>query len=190
MKIRCFVSIELPGELKASIAAKTEFLRAEGGRDIKWVSPASLHLTLKFLGYVPEEQMGKIVELLSEAAKGRRPFALEVSGAGVFPSESRPRVLWLGLKGELDSLLKLRQSVEDALVPAGFEKEGEGFSPHLTIARLKSPRPVPGLQSAFSTLKDTVFGNIMVENICLMKSELRPAGSVYTKLAEFEFSGR
>jgi 2'-5' RNA ligase len=186
MRIRCFISIEFPEGLKASIARQTGFLREGEGRDIKWVSPGSLHLTLKFLGYVPEERIEEIGVLLTGAVKGSKPFALQVAGTGVFPSERRPRVIWLGIKGP-DSLLKLRQSVEDALEKAGFEKGAEAFSPHLTIGRLKSPRPVLGLVSALSTLKETVFGNIMVGNICLMKSELRPSGSIYTKIEDFWF---
>ncbi len=206
--IRCFVAVELPDELKARIAEETAFLK-KSRADVKWVPPENLHLTLKFLGQVPEERVPELAGLLKEAVRGtEKPFEVAVEGAGVFPGPGSPRVFWVGIRDPHMLLAGLARRVDEELLKAGYGQQEKGaFVPHLTLGRLRedrSPRwrgkggPAGGgggreearrLAGELATLKDTLFGKIKLENISLMRSEIGPGGARYSRLAKVEFGG-
>ncbi|MBI4822727.1 MAG: RNA 2',3'-cyclic phosphodiesterase [Nitrospirae bacterium] len=180
MDIRCFISVELPLEIKRSIDEKTKALR-DSGDDVKWVRIENLHITLKFLGKTPEARLPEIKDRLTSAVSPLRSFSIEFASAGAFPNVRYPRIVWLGIRNS-EHLVRLQSAVEMALTAIGFEPEERQFKPHLTIGRVKSARGKEALVREIENLKGTVFGKIQVENISIMKSELHPKGSKYTRL--------
>lgn len=178
--MRCFISIELPRELKKEMDAATASLRASNA-DIKWVSPENLHLTLKFLGDTPEELLPRIKEELASALREKARFRVRLSGIGVFPDRRRPRVIWIGMQ-DSDNLLLIQKSVDDAMAKLGYESEGRPFRAHLTLGRIRSQRGLDAVLRVFDVLKDMVFGDMEVEAVSVMKSELSPKGSKYSEL--------
>ena len=201
--IRCFVAVELPEKIRGRIAEDTAFFK-KSGADVKWVPPENLHLTIKFLGQVPEDHIPELTGLLKEAVRGTKPFEAEVAGAGVFPGTGSPRVFWVGVRDSGMSLAALARNVEEILWKAGYGRQEKGvfvFVPHLTLGRLREERGGPGkgsrggreearkLAGEIATLKDALFGKIKLENISLMRSELGPGGARYSRLARIEFGG-
>ncbi len=184
-QIRSFIAIELPRNVKNGLAQlRNELERAEHPF-IKWVNPESIHLTLKFLGNVPLKQVAEITKAIETASKGISPFHLEISGLGGFPNLKQPRVLWVGIKGEIDKLLSLQQNIDLALAPLGFAKEERPFVPHLTLARIRqgaSPKERKSFgELVMSTSSETSYP-FDVEAVSLMRSQLTPAGAIYTRL--------
>jgi RNA 2',3'-cyclic 3'-phosphodiesterase len=187
--IRAFIAIDLPDDVRAAIEeAQTRLKRAHTGVKISWAKIANLHLTLQFLGYVEEEVIGKIGAALQNVAGDHAPFELMVAGAGAFPDERRPRVLWIGCEdGKLTALAK---SVHAAMRPLGFEPEQREFTAHFTLGRVKSPRPDVALTRALDSIKNAAFGAMRVEAIHLYQSELHPDGSIYSKLSSHQLGER
>jgi 2'-5' RNA ligase len=124
---------------------------------------------------------------MEQAAEGMSPFRLVVSGVGAFPNLRQPRVLWVGISGEIEKLLVLQQRIDDGLVPLGFAKEARSFTPHLTLARLREGAS-SGDKRSFGEMvakKSPNFDYEMtVDSVNLMRSQLLPGGAVYSRLAE------
>jgi 2'-5' RNA ligase len=186
--MRSFVAINLDDSLRNEIDGATAGLKS-GNWDVKWVSPANLHITLKFLGEIPEKSVTELKETLSSVVSRHESFVLKFRGVGVFPDKKRPRVIWIDIL-ESDKLVKLQEEVENSLIPYGFEREDRSFSAHLTIGRIRSSGGKESLLRAMETLKERDFGNIEVNNVSLMKSDLKPAGAQYTTIAEFYLKRR
>jgi 2'-5' RNA ligase len=190
--IRTFVAIELDASLRNALAqVQAELrsrLRTAMGSDarIQWVRPESVHLTLKFLGDIPEERVPDIEAALALVAGAQARCAADVQGLGAFPDARAPRVLWVGLSGKADRVTRLADAVDRALVGLGFTPESKPFTPHLTLARIKErSRDIGRALAAGGMLERmTPVGTVMVNAIALMKSELKPSGAVYTKLCE------
>jgi len=178
--IRSFICIVLPEELKAKIATVQSQLRGEPV-DVSWTKPENVHLTLKFLGDVEEAQLDAIKEVVTQTAKAHSQFELVASGCGVFPNERNPRVLWIGLKDEEGRVQSLAQEIEEKLAAIGFAKEGRPFTPHLTIGRIRSGRNAREFARTFMAV-DFPPHRFAVEQIVLMRSDLRPTGAIYTPL--------
>jgi len=152
---------------------------------MKWVEPRGIHLTLKFLGSVEEAKVPALVQALTRACEGFGPFEVALSGLGVFPNPSRPRVAWVGLSGGVEKLLRLQEGMEKVLSPFGFPREDRAFTPHLTLARLKegvAPDEARAFGQAFLRASPEAV-SFNVEGISLMKSQLTPSGAIYTRLA-------
>ncbi len=181
--MRCFISINLGDSLKREIGSATGALR-QGNWDVKWVSVENLHITLKFLGEVPEKLTEVIQQRLIGTSGRHIPFDLKLRSIGVFPDRKRPRVVWIDIVSP-EELAKLQQAIEETLETLGFTREDRAFSPHLTIGRVRSLRGRDFLLKAMEALKDIDFGNISVDRIYLMKSDLKPAGAQYSVIAEF-----
>ena len=180
--IRAFIAIDLPDDICAVLGnAQARLKRAHTGVKVSWTKIDNLHLTLQFLGYIEEESVEKIRGALEAVAGRHEPFELQVAGAGAFPDERRPRVLWVGCKA--DELKILAKSVQEATQPLGFQPEHREFSAHLTLGRVKFPRPDAALTRALDSIKNQTFGAMRVEAIHLFQSQLHPQGSIYTKLS-------
>jgi len=186
--MRSFIAINLDDSLRTEIDSATAELKS-GNWDVKWVSPANLHITLKFLGEIPEDALQGIRDTLLSIAPRHESFAFKLKGVGIFPDKKRPRVIWIDLL-ESEKLIKLQKEVENSLLTIGFNKEDRPFSPHLTIGRVRSSGGKESLLRAVETLKDKDFGNIGVNKVSLMKSELKPGGAQYTTIAEFSLKRR
>jgi 2'-5' RNA ligase len=178
--VRLFVAVNLPEHERRAAFDATAPLR-DGDLPVKWVQPAGLHVTMKFLGDVPEDRAALIGAALDAAVRAVRPFEVMLGGIGAFPSSARPRVIWLGV--EIHPALELlANDVEKALGPFGFEAELRPFRPHITIGRAKQGGGVrPGRFAAFERLAAGVSydGVAAVASVDLMESILRLEGAEY-----------
>ena len=181
--IRAFISIEIPQEIKEKISLIQEQLKTIE-TPISWVRLDSIHLTLKFLGNILEEQIPNIKRCIDTAVSGISPFNVNIKGGGVFPNLNHPRVIWLGLEDKTDSLFKIQKGIDNCLEKIGFEPEERGFTPHLTLGRVKSLKGKNQLIRTIHIYKDIEVGEIYADKIKLMRSQLNPSGAIYTVLEE------
>jgi RNA 2',3'-cyclic 3'-phosphodiesterase len=152
-------------------------------RDVAWVAPGNLHLTVKFLGDVAEDRIGATTDALGQAAAGLHAFDADLVGLGAFPSVTRPRVVWAGVTEGAGVTIELADRVDEALTALGFAREGRAFSPHVTLGRVRQPRRDPSLTEALRGAAGSRFGRIRVTGASLMRSELSPHGARYSELA-------
>jgi 2'-5' RNA ligase len=185
-KIRSFIAIELPLEIKQALSQLQAKLKSASNAPVKWVEPDNIHLTLKFLGDISTEITGSITKALEDASRGVHPFDIAISELGVFPNLKRARIVWVGLTGELEKLEQLQKRIEASLEPLGFSPEGRPFTPHLTIARVRDyarqdDRLALGeIIGGMSLEKEYKIG---VKAIHLIKSQLTPEGPIYSKIS-------
>jgi len=185
-QLRCFVAIELEEAIHQEIRRTQTLLKSDpAGRHGRWVRPDGIHLTLKFLGDVPADQIDTIAQAIRDATAGVAPFRVSFGGLGCFPNTRFPRVIWIGVEDPEGTLLRLQQAVETNLSALGYPPERRAFHPHLTLARTR--RVSKGEQAALGKLVERTqvdrLGDLLVTEISLMRSELRPSGAVYTQLA-------
>jgi len=181
--IRTFIAAEISaGNRKKLDRIIRELKEIESSRNIRWVDPGNIHLTLKFLGDIPLGRVEEISRSMEEAASSSSPFNLYLRGSGCFPDPGRARVLWAGLELEKDSgLYVLHATLEKVMAAIGFPSENRPYHPHLTLARIRNPigaERISRLLAAYETL-DTVE---CVSDLVFMQSERRPQGSIYTPL--------
>ena len=183
MSLRTFLAIDLPSCLLNSIVNKQRDLK-QVFPSIDWAKSAKVHLTLKFLGDTPESKIPELQQVVAKAVKGIEPFVINLRGFGVFPHKRAPRTLWTGIEGDSEILLDLNRKIETEVSQLGFPPEGKPFHPHLTLARIKKNQRATGeaIEKASILADPFIFGSLLVEQVTLFKSELRPTGSVYTKL--------
>ncbi|MBI2872485.1 MAG: RNA 2',3'-cyclic phosphodiesterase [Chloroflexi bacterium] len=189
--IRAFVAIELPEPVKAHLVELMSRLRWQGLSGVRWVRPEGIHLTLKFLGNVEVTMLDAIHKALERAAGGQEPFALHLEGTGAFPRPANPRVLWVGLAGDLEALGRIQRRVEEGLVALGLPPEERPFSPHLTLGRVQAPLPPAQRQRLAVTLEGLtpeVSLAIPARAVSLMRSTLLPSGAVYDQLRQVTLS--
>jgi 2'-5' RNA ligase len=183
--MRAFIAIELT----PPILGKLGDLQSRMQRDLppkllRWVRPEGIHLTLVFLGEIPVEQVDQIGEALHQACAGHAPFAVSIAGMGCFPNARRPRVVWVGVEEPSGTLARLHREIEGALEPLGFRPEARQFSPHLTLGRVKGGgRQAIEALGAYVARAGARVGEMRVEAVHLMQSDLQPGGAVYTALA-------
>ena len=185
-QVRSFVAVELPEELKRELIELNGRLKSGGHAGVRWVDPRGIHLTLKFLGDVAVNRLDDITAALVKATRGIPPFQLEVGGLGVFPNTRRVRVAWVGMSGEIDRLQQLQQQVESSLAKIGFPAEARGFTPHLTLARVRDQVSPDEQQSFGHFIESSDFKsshNIMVDTVFLMRSQLTRQGAIYSRLS-------
>ncbi len=183
MFLRCFIAIDIPKEIKENISEVINLL-SKYGADIKWVKPENLHITLKFLGKTQDLLISKIKEELSHVISLYNPFHIKIYGTGMFPAVKRPRIIWIGVENS-NVLISLKEDIEESMSMLGYQKEEKEFNPHLTIGRIRSHKGIQNIIAALNNFKDKFFGNIMIERIKLMKSDLKPEGAEYTCLSDF-----
>ena len=152
--------------------------------DIHWVKNAQLHLTLKFLGHTPESSINNIIDHVEKITPNIKPFDLKIDKTGCFPVPTRPRTLWLGVKGTLDPLLTMVESIETVLESLGFPRSDRAFSPHITLARIKYPhKHTPNVDPFLKSSYDPI--DFPVDRMQFFSSELLPSGAVHTILKTF-----
>jgi RNA 2',3'-cyclic 3'-phosphodiesterase len=191
-QIRSFIAIELPEEVKTGLRRIQTELKLPEHTFVKWVAPDGIHLTLKFLGNISPQKVAEITRVMEQASQGLGTFHLEITEVGAFPNMRQPRVLWVGIRGEVDKLVAWQQRIDNGLIPLGFVKETRAFTPHLTLARLREGCS-PGDRRDFGEMvaKTPVEVNYKfnVTSLNLMKSQLLPGGAVYNRLAEVKLKG-
>ena len=149
----------------------------------------NLHLTLKFLGSVPEASIEPVTGALRDASLGMSPFEACIRGLDAFPSAGRPRVLWAGVTDGAAQMTELAGRVDTTLSALGFAREERPFSPHITLGRMRRPGRDPALTDALGRGATREFGRMRVPSVSLMRSELSPRGARYTGLATVMFRG-
>jgi RNA 2',3'-cyclic 3'-phosphodiesterase len=182
---RLFVALEPSDPVRRRIGAAAAAIRRASARaadEVRWVPPENVHLTLQFLGAVPEERVPAVEEAVRAAAAGSHPLSLEVKGAGGFPNARRPRVVWIGLAGDVDALGALVADLGRRLAPLGFPPEERRFSPHLTIGRARDGRGAPGLAGAVAEAAQADGITWRVSDVVLVESHLSPHGPRYEAL--------
>jgi RNA 2',3'-cyclic 3'-phosphodiesterase len=163
-------------------------LRPAAG-DVAWVAPGNLHLTLKFLGAVPETRIESIAGALSAASLEANPFQARIRGLGAFPSAGRPRVVWAGVTEGAAEMIDLARRVDTALAALGLPRDERPFSPHVTLGRVRRPGRNLALTDALGSATAREFGQMRVPSASLMRSELGPRGARYTELAAVRLGG-
>jgi RNA 2',3'-cyclic 3'-phosphodiesterase len=181
--VRAFVAVFPPPEVREALAEAARELPVAG--KVRLTPPANVHLTLKFLGDIPREDLGRVAEALEPLRARHEPFEAGISGFGAFPSPRKARILWAGIGEGADRLRALARDVEESLEPLGFEREDRAYVPHLTVGRARgrpvaleaaeTPSPIPGF---------------FVRQVELVESVLGKAGATYTTLAAYPLSER
>jgi 2'-5' RNA ligase len=189
---RLFVAVVPPDPVRRRLALRAEELRRAAGSaagGLRWVDPENVHLTLQFLGAVPEERVAAVLAAVAEVAAAGRPLGLEVKGAGGFPSARRPRVVWLGVEGDVPALAGLAAALGARLGPLGFPPEERAFSPHLTLARSRDPRGLPGLAGALVTAAAAEPIAWRAAELTAVESHLSPRGPRYEAIGRAPLGG-
>ena len=184
--IRTFVAIDLPPALISLLEKVQEELKTTGLR-VKWVRPKNIHLTLKFIGNISPSGIDKIRGAMTDAVDDIAGINLVARGVGVFPGIKRPRVIWVGLGGQIQLLFAMQRALEDNLEALGFEKEKRPFKGHLTLGRFKQtvhPDTIRRFIQEYANLSSEEF---TVRRIILFRSELKPTGAIYTQLQQVVF---
>jgi 2'-5' RNA ligase len=181
--VRVFVAVDPGAELLAKVG---ELLRELSplAPSAKWVDPAGLHITLAFMGEIPEERLPLVIAAAGSAAALHRPLGLRIEKGGAFGTRRHPRVLWLGVAGEVDALAAIHRDLEQALsVTAGYVPEDRPFGPHLTLARSRDPRGDPALDACAQAIRDVDFGETRIGEIIVYQSDITTKGPNYTAVA-------
>ena len=176
--MRLFVAVELDDAVRAEIGRFIADLR-RGGGPVKWVEPQNLHLTLKFLGEVPDARAGEAMQIVRDCATGVAPFRMEARGVGGFPNLKRPRVIFVDAEAERLMAHELARRLNEEMQLLDIPPEDRPFQCHITLGRMREPRPAPRLTAALEAAVGRSFGGLPVTHVTLMRSTLTPAGPVY-----------
>ncbi|NOT94738.1 MAG: RNA 2',3'-cyclic phosphodiesterase [Nitrospira sp.] len=201
--IRAFLAVEVSQSLRTELATVQQELkrsleeRMQGGTRISWAQPASIHLTLKFLGDMDEQVIDPLRAALEETIGSQVAVTVPLERLGAFPFPQAPRVLWVGPlekweKGtDAKRVAEIHDAIEQVCEGLHFLRETRPFSPHLTLARIKMGERHVGAALAKSGMLDlpVSVGSFAIESVVLMQSELKPTGSVYTKLWDVRLRG-
>lgn len=182
--LRAFIAVEIPLALREAVCAATEPLQKSIGPAVRWVLMENMHLTLKFLGDTSPANVELLSQMLRAEAELFPGFELRLQGLGAFPNPKRPRVLYIGIQAP-GTLEALQRGIDSASRRLGYESEERGFSPHLTIGRVKQNVTAAEQQTIRRALEETridLLGTARVDSVHLYKSDLKPTGSVYTRL--------
>jgi 2'-5' RNA ligase len=183
--MRLFTGLDLPDNVVRNLEKLLERLRPTA--HIHWSPPANLHVTTKFIGEWSEDRLAEL-QAACRALPERPEIAIAVANVGFYPSERAPRVFWCGI--EAQGLDALAADTDTAMASLGVARETRPYSPHLTLARIKDRPDLRPLHSTLAAIGPLDFGRFTARSFFLYTSQLRPTGSVYTKLAEFPFSNR
>jgi 2'-5' RNA ligase len=182
--LRSFVAIEIPLEIQKNIYKETTILRTELDGLVRWVATENVHLTLKFLGDVSPSNVEFLIQMLRKEAENVNGFTIHLTGLGSFPSLKRPRVIYIGIHAPA-RLEALHRGIETASRRLGYTSEERPFSPHLTLGRVRQNIGAVEQQKIRHCIESTqvdVPGTARVDSVHLYKSELKPTGSVYTRI--------
>ena len=192
--MRAFVAIKLDQHLITQLQNQANRIQSIIGEDVvRWVRPEGVHLTLKFLGEIDKKQSHALQRLLREVSAEISPFVIRVAGFGCFPAVRKPRVLWVGVEEESGGLLRLQQMLDHRLNDLGFPREKRRFHPHLTLGRVKRHIRGQDLSQEAQRLHSVEIGSLgelRVDQIHLVRSELGPGGARYSTLGAFTLGER
>lgn len=188
-RIRTFIAVDIDPAVRDRAAALQEKL-ASADSGVKWVEPESMHITLLFLGDVPELDLVPICRSVIAGAQDVAPFTMAINGLGAFPNSRRPKVLWAGITEGADSLRLLHQTIETPLLETGcYRQEERGYNPHLTLGRLNAEDRTDAWAKILTNHADWEGGITQVTEVLVMRSELRRDGPVYSIMGRGKLKG-
>ena len=181
--IRTFLAIELSEAIRKEAHSYVEVIE-QNCPDFRFIPPENWHLTLHFFGQIDSNQIQKLETHLPPAFSSAQPFSIQLEKLGAFPSWNQARILWIGVGGDVPQLLSLIERLNQVLQEMHFEIEPRDYSPHITIARLKTRNPVPA-----AVPKQTYQGHVIdrVQHITLFRSDLSSKGAYYSPIKTFPF---
>lgn len=186
--MRLFLAIDIPAGIRKQVAAARAEL-ARGVRGVKWVEDHNLHLTMKFLGEVPDTQVDDIIAAIRSALLPYPGFRLEVGFPGFFPNNRNPRVIWLEIKGNTENALGIGRAIDGSLLPFGFEEDNRRQL-HLTLGRVRSDTSTDDLIRNAKEFKGFPERLVFeVNEVALYRSQLTSSGPIYTLVEKFVFNG-
>jgi len=189
MGIRSFLAFELPEEIKTIVTRVSGEMR-KSALDVRWVRPEFIHLTVVFMGDVQPEQFPPMGEVLKAVCSSHPPFRISVKPMGCFPNSRSPRVIWLGIDGDLEGMSRFRDQLQEALSPFEIKGEERAFRPHLTLGRFRKPgKRQTELERLLATYRDLSSPSCTLGDLVLFRSDLKPGGAVYTKMLSWPLSG-
>lgn len=197
-QLRLFIAIDLDEVLRAELLRiqtqlQYEYTRTQVAQDcVRWVSPQNIHLTLKFLGNTQPSQIDALKQVLERVAQTTAPFVVNARGVGCFPNQRRPNTVWVGLAGAVDSAVTLARRIEDECAALGVPRDERGFTPHLTLGRVKQDatnHERADLGEMLRNMPLRSFGSIQASAMHVIASDLKPYGPVYSTLATLAFRG-
>ncbi|HAJ94377.1 MAG TPA: RNA 2',3'-cyclic phosphodiesterase [Synergistaceae bacterium] len=182
--LRTFVCITIP---KPQLKILSDWLsaRRRESHEFRWAYPETMHITLKFCGERPSETVDMLLSNLKNI-RTTGPFDINIEGIGGFPDLVRPRVAWVGVRGDSERLIAIRNEVEKAALKASIPKENKKYTPHITIGRRNSDLPLPEKILSSMESEALVTEPWTVREITLMRSELSPRGPRHTPLGLFK----
>jgi len=181
--IRSFIAFDIDSQSVLNRMTDVQNLLAKTGADLKLVEPKNIHMTIRFLGNISPNMVEKIFEEMKNVQFS--PFSVKIHGIGAFPNLRYPRVLWTGITQGADQLQSVFNQLEPRLRLLGFPPDPKGFSPHLTIARVKSGRNKAELAKCVTENANYEFGMVRADCLRLKRSDLTPKGPIYSTLKEF-----
>lgn len=178
--LRLFIAVQTPPQIRSQISPIIRQLK-ESNAEVRWEPEEKLHATIKFLGGTDEAILERISSELERVCADHGGLSLSYRGLGCFPNRQRPRVIWIGMEDMKGNLSSLHEKIESSMALLGFEREERSFRLHITLGRVKGARRLPHL---LSTLETITFESqpVTINEIVIVKSELRQSGSVYTTL--------
>jgi len=180
--LRTFIAVSLPSSVLTGIEKLVRSFQSHGD-GVNWVETNNLHITLKFLGDTPLNDLPKLINTVTQSIQHTDSFDVALHGIGVFPNWESPKTIWIGCREGADELRQLAESINKDLIPLGFPIESRRFSPHLTIGRVKKTTREAPLMSMLAEQRDRSFGSCSVSEVQIFSSELTRKGPIYDELA-------
>ena len=189
-RTRTFIAVDLSADIRGAAVVLQQGL-AKSGAEVKWSSPETMHVTLLFLGEVDDRELHSVCRAVKEVAAAEPAFPLRVSGVGAFPTPRRPKILWAGITEGADELRRLYGKLEEKLLDlGGYRKEERGYTPHLTLGRVKSEADGFILARELPKLLAWDGGRTVADEVLVYGSVLQKDGPEYTVLGRGELAGR
>lgn len=182
IKIRSFLALPLTSLFQSDVSPLLKKLKRDYP-EIRWISSSEIHVTLHFFGMIAPEEVSKITGIVMPIVKQSKPFEIYLEGLGAFPNRDRPRVIWLGIRGDTSSFIALQHRIEERLRSEGFACEDREFKPHLTLGRIKDGRFAGLSQVEFEPTSPK-----QVTQLALFQSHLTPQGAHYEAIATYPLS--
>lgn len=186
--LRSFIAVDLSLSSRAILARAIR--RLDVGSGVKWVDPDLLHLTVHFLGYVRIQDVKPVCDAAKEALAEIDPFDLTLGGVGAFPDLERPRVIWIGVREGIESLVAIQEALDEPLAALGYPSDRSRFKPHVTIGRVKREGPDDSLRQSLEEMSQLDGGVTGVDSVVVYHSEPERRGPLYTPLAEIDLGWR
>ena len=186
--IRAFIAISLPSSVKELALQVRERFR-DCGKTVRWIDPKNVHLTIRFLGDIPEEKIEPVGQAIEKAVEHFPPFQMKIDGIGAFPNLRHPRVIWMGVAEPTATLIHIEAKISENLAELGLSRDKKKFSPHITLGRVKSNEKKALLSKIIQSQELPGCLEIHVKSVELFKSELKPTGAIHSVLGRFNLKG-